>query len=85
VTVGGAPTSELTFFGAESIRVRTGPHEPGLADIAVTNPDGARAVLPGAFAYRPYSCVPDESTLCLEAGRFRSRSDPKPAPRGPSR
>jgi photosystem II stability/assembly factor-like uncharacterized protein len=81
VTVGGAPTSELTFFGTESIRVRTGPHDPGLAEVAVTNPDGSRAVLPGAFAYRPYSCVPDESTLCLEAGRFRVtvRSEAAPA------
>ncbi len=71
VAIGGSPTTEFTFFSPQRIRVRTGAHPAGLADVSVTNPDGTRATLPSAFLYASWSCEPDPTTLCLESGRFQ--------------
>ena len=71
VSVGGSPTTELTFFSPQRIRVRTGAHPAGFEDVSVTNPDGARATLPAAFFYATWSCEPNSTTLCLESGRFQ--------------
>lgn len=71
VSVGGSPTTELTFFSPQKIRVRTGAHPAGFEDVTVTNPDGARATLPAVFFYASWSCEPNLTTLCLESGRFQ--------------
>lgn len=71
VVIGGAATSEFTFFSPQVIRVRTGPAPVGAADLVVTNADGSVSRLSRAFTYVDWSCSPDASALCLENGRFR--------------
>ncbi len=74
VRIGGAPTTELTFFDARTIRVRTGAHSAGSAEVLVTNPDGSTATLPNAFEYQDWidseGGAAASSTLYLEDGRF---------------
>lgn len=70
----GGPTTELTFFDAQTIRVRTGAHSAGSADVLVANPDGSTASIPNAFQYQNWidseGGVAASSTLYLEDGRF---------------
>jgi photosystem II stability/assembly factor-like uncharacterized protein len=79
VMIGGVATREFAFFDAQTIRIRTGAHAVGPADVVVANSDGSSASLPGAFRYEDwYSCSvfyagnnSGGTVLCLENGRFR--------------
>ena len=61
--VGGVPTPFTAASGALALITPKGAH-PGLADLAVTNPDGQSDVLPGAFNYyEPPSAGPTSPRL----------------------
>lgn len=51
VTFGGEPAGELFFVDARTLEVTTPPHAAGAVDVEVTNPDGQKATLAGAFTY----------------------------------
>ena len=51
VTIGGVPATSVTVINTETIMAITGAHGVGTADVAVLNPDGTQATLPGAFMY----------------------------------
>lgn len=52
VTFGGAPALTSAVSDDRTISATTPTHAEGMVDVAVVNPDGQSAMLPGAFAYR---------------------------------
>ncbi len=75
VTVGGSAPQTVELLDERTLRIRTAAHAAGPADVALSNPDGAMASLPGAFRYEAWgSCSQSGPTLCLEKGRFAVRA-----------
>jgi hypothetical protein len=51
VSFGGSPASSVSFLDASQLKATTPPHAAGSVNVAVTNPDGANAVLAGGFTF----------------------------------
>jgi len=51
VDIGDVPCTGITLISSTQLTCRTGPHDPGAVDVVVTNPDGLRSTLRGAFTY----------------------------------
>ena len=75
VTFGGVPATDVVVLGPSLLSVRTPSHAPAEVDVSVTSGGGV-GTLSRAFtftAYTPTACVPGESTLCMNGGRFRAQ------------
>jgi hypothetical protein len=51
VSFGGSPASGVSFVSSTQLMATTPPHAAGSVNVAVTNPDGASAMLPGGFTF----------------------------------
>jgi len=51
LTIGGAPALHVEISNPGNLTATTGPHDPGPADIVLTNPDGRSATLALGFNY----------------------------------
>jgi hypothetical protein len=51
VSFGGSPASSVSFVNATQLKATTPSHAAGSVNVAVTNPDGANAVLVGGFTF----------------------------------
>jgi hypothetical protein len=61
VMIGGVPCPNIIVARATSLTCVTPPHQPGPADVVVTNPDGQAATLPRGFTYlAPPNPGPDD-------------------------
>ena len=73
VTFGGVAASGVSVPDSTTILVATPAHASGSVDVTVTNPDGQKSALAGAFTYGGAGgiCTADDGTLCLFQGRFK--------------
>jgi len=62
VTLDGI-AAQVTWFPGAFIEVRTPAHALGAVDIVVTNPDGERAALQGAYLYAPFAIAGTPSVV----------------------
>jgi D-xylose transport system substrate-binding protein len=51
VSIGSTLAAQITVADANTVIATTGAHQPGLADVAVYNPNAAHAVLPNGYTY----------------------------------
>jgi hypothetical protein len=51
VTIGGVQASSVSVASPTVLNATTGPHAAGLVDVVVTNPDGQKGTLAGAYTY----------------------------------
>ncbi|HXH47938.1 MAG TPA: IPT/TIG domain-containing protein [Terriglobia bacterium] len=51
VSFGGSPASSVSFVSSTQLMATTPPHAAGSVNVAVTNPDGASAMLPAGFTF----------------------------------
>ncbi len=53
VKFGDSPCQDIEVIDSQTIACLTGPGEPGLVDVVISNPDGQFAVLEAGFEYLP--------------------------------
>ena len=60
VALGGSPCVPVIFMTVTELICTTGPHEPGVVDVVVTNADGQSATLSSGFTY---ARMPDDDPV----------------------
>ncbi|MEO8430030.1 MAG: PKD domain-containing protein [Acidobacteriota bacterium] len=76
VSFGGVPATDVVFVGPTILTATTPPHSAGTVDVAVASPAGGTGTLVQGYSYESFvvtPCVPGTSTLCLNAGRFKTQ------------
>ncbi len=62
-----SPASNISVSSSTELTATTPAHAPGLVNVTVTNPDGQRATLAGAYAYRePFDANGDGQTTVAD-------------------
>jgi phosphatidylinositol-3-phosphatase len=84
VTIGGAPATNINVISGTTLSAIAQPHAAGLVDVTVTNGDGQKAILMGAFNYLSGAPVPTTVVLyaseaTVRVGNWNPVADPSAA------